>query len=188
MTIFRRRETRNTAAMHVSQRRMDDWTDDLEAGPVVARVPAPLPGNLVLPAARPTEMASMAGAVPLAALTQSPGVHTVEIRTTYTDRAEGFVRSTLPLWWVVAGSAAALVLLVWIIGPLAGKWAFALGWWIASEIGVLSVVSIAVWVTMWWKWHYDSPDAIASRSADARLRMGEKWFERELKRTYGDDK
>jgi hypothetical protein len=41
---------------------------------------------------------------------------------------------------------------------------------------------------MWVKWHRDGPDAIASRSADARLRMAERWFKKELERTYGGDK
>ena len=53
-----------------------------------------------------SEMSSMAGAVPLAALTHSPGVHLVDCRATYDDRATGFVRSTLPLWWAVTGAAA----------------------------------------------------------------------------------
>jgi len=139
------------------------------------------------PDAKPIEMSSMAGAVPLAALTQSPGVHLVELTATYDDRAAGFVRSTLPLWWAVSGAAAAIVLVVWIVGPLSGRWAFALGWWATSELLVIAVTSVGVWAVMWWKWHRDGPDAIASRSADARLRMAERWFDAELHRTYGGD-
>jgi hypothetical protein len=147
-------------------------------GKFVAAAPAPTP---------PPEMGSMAGAAPLAALTQSPGVHLVEVNATYDDRAAGFVRSTLPLWWAVSGAAAALVLVIWIAGPLSGRWAFALGWWVASELLVLAATSVGVWAAMWWRWHRDGPDAIASRSADARLRMAEEWFRRELDRVYGGD-
>jgi hypothetical protein len=139
------------------------------------------------PAPTPTDFSSMAGAVPLAALTASPGTHLVELRASYDDRAAGFVRSTLPLWWAVSGAAAAIVLVIWIAGPLSGKWAFALGWWGASELLVLALSSVGVWAAMWWRWHRDGPDAIASRSADARLRMAEEWFRCELNRVYGDD-
>lgn len=131
------------------------------------------------------EMSSMPAAANLATLTQSPGVHVVELNASYDDRASGFVRSTMPLWWAASGAAATLVLVVWIIGPLSGRWAFAVGWWAMSELGAIALTSIAVWALMWWKWHYDGPDAIASRSADARLRMAEKWFDEELRRVYG---
>lgn len=151
------------------------------AGRFVAAAPAPAP-------APAPEMGSMAGAVPLAALTQSPGVHLVEVNATYEDRAAGFVRSTLPLWWAVSGAAAALVLVIWIAGPLSGRWTFALGWWAASELLILALTSVGVWAAMWWRWHRDGPDAIASRAADARLRMAEQWFTRELNRVYGSDK
>lgn len=155
------------------------------AEPVVARQRNPL----VLPEhSRREQMSSMAGAEPLAALTATPGSHMVEFATNYNDRAAGFVRSTLPLWWAVSGASAALVLVVWIVGPLKGWWAFTIGWWITSEILVLALTSVGVWAAMWWRWHHDSPDAIASRSADARLRMAEAWFNRELARVYGDDK
>lgn len=137
---------------------------------------------------QPAQMGSMAGAEPLAALTASPGVHLVEMAASYQDRADGFVRSTLPLWWAVSGAAAAIVLVGWVMGPLTGRWAFALGWWITSELLVLAITSVAVWAAMWWRWHHDGPDAIASRSADARLRMAERWFDAELERTYGGDK
>jgi hypothetical protein len=80
------------------------------------------------------------------------------------------------------------VLVVWVVGPLSGKWAFLLGWWVTSELLVIAVTSVGVWAAMWVKWHRDGPDAIASRSADARLRMAERWFEKELERTYGGDK
>jgi hypothetical protein len=135
--------------------------------------------------ARQPEMSSMAGAVPLAALTATPGTHLVELHATYDDRAAGFVRSTLPMWWAISGASAAIVLVVWVIGPLSNMWAFALGWWATSELLVLALTSVGVWAAMWWRWHRDGPDAIASRSADARLRMAEKWFSAELKRTYG---
>lgn len=130
----------------------------------------------------------MAGAEPLAALTAAPATHQVVMASSYNDRAAGFVRSTLPLWYTFCGAAAALVLVAWIVGPLTGRWAFAIGWWVTTEILVLAVTSVAVWAAMWWRWHRDSPDAIASRSADVRLRMAEKWFNRELARVYGDDK
>jgi hypothetical protein len=144
--------------------------------------------NFVLPATAPRgEMSSMTGAVPLAALTAAPGTHVVEFQSSYNDRAAGFVRSTLPLWWAVSGAGAAIVLVIWIVGPLSGKWAFALGWWATSELLVLACTSVGVWAAMWWRWHRDGPDAIASRSADARLRMAEDWFRAELKRTYGGD-
>jgi hypothetical protein len=159
----------------------DQVSQGLVRGP--SFVPAQLPSRQP-----PAEMSSMAGAVPLAALTQSPGVHQVELRASYEDRAAGFVRSTLPLWWAVTGAAAALVLVVWVVGPLSGKWAFLLGWWVTSELLVIAVTSVGVWAAMWVKWHRDGPDAIASRSADARLRMAERWFKKELERTYGGDK
>lgn len=145
--------------------------------------------NFVAPIATraPTEMSSMAGAQPLAELTNTPGAHQVIFKASYTDRADGFVRSTLPLWWAVSGAAAALTLVVWVVGPLTGRWGFLLGWWVTSEILVLAVSSIAVWAAMWWRWHHDSPDAIASRAADTRLRMAERWFEKELHRVYGGD-
>lgn len=47
MTIFRRREQTSTAAMHPAQRTQLDWNEDLESGPVVSRVPAPMPSNFV---------------------------------------------------------------------------------------------------------------------------------------------
>ena len=144
--------------------------------------------NFVMPASAPRgEMASMTGAVPLAALTASPGTHMVELRASYDDRAAGFVRSTLPLWWAVSGAGVAIVLVIWIAGPLSGKWAFALGWWATSELLVVAITSVGTWAAMWWRWHRDGPDAIASRAADTRLRMAEEWFRAELRRTYGDN-
>ena len=148
--------------------------------------------NFVAPAAplatrQPTEMSSMSGAAPLAELTNTPAAHQVVFKASYTDRADGFVRSTLPLWWAVSGAAAALVLVVWVVGPLTGKWGFLLGWWVTTEIVVIALTSVGVWSAMWWRWHRDSPDAIASRAADTRLRMAERWFEKELYRVYGDD-
>lgn len=145
--------------------------------------------NFVAPIATrtPTDMSSMSGATPLAELTNTPGAHQVVFKASYTDRADGFVRSTLPLWWAVSGAAAALVLVVWVVGPLTGRWGFLLGWWVTSELLVLAVTSVGVWAAMWWKWHRDSPDAIASRAADTRLRMAERWFEKELHRVYGGD-
>ena len=146
--------------------------------------------NFVPPAAPivkalPTEMSSMSGAAPLAELTNTPAAHQVVFKASYQDRADGFVRSTLPLWWAVSGAAAALVLVVWVIGPLSGKWGFLLGWWVTSEVIVIALTSVGVWAAMWWRWHRDSPDAIASRAADTRLRMAERWFEAELNRVYG---
>lgn len=146
--------------------------------------------NFVAPIATraPAEMSSMAGAQPLAELTNTPGAHQVIFKASYEDRAAGFVRSSLPLWLAVSGAAAALVLVVWVVGPLTGKWGFLFGWWVTSELLILAVSSIAVWAAMWWRWHRDSPDAIASRAADTRLRMAERWFEAELNRVYGGDK
>ena len=46
--MFRRQQ--RPPEMHVSQRRMDDWTDDEEGGPVVSIVRSPMPGNFVPPA------------------------------------------------------------------------------------------------------------------------------------------
>lgn len=135
--------------------------------------------------ARPAEMSSMSGAIPLAELTAAPSTHVVELHTNYDDRAAGFVRSTLPLWWAVSGASAAIVLVIWVVGPLSGIWAFALGWWATSEVAVLAVTSVGTWAAMWWRWHRDGPDAIASRAADTRLRMAEKWFNAELERTFG---
>lgn len=146
-----------------------------------------VPAAAPLARREPTEMSSMSGAAPLAELTNTPAAHQVVFKASYQDRADGFVRSTLPLWWAVSGSGAALVLVAWIIGPLTGRWGFLLGWWVTSEILVLAVSSIAVWAAMWWRWHRDSPDAIASRAADTRLRMAERWFEAELNRVYGED-
>lgn len=146
--------------------------------------------NFVAPLAQrePVEMSSMNGAMPLSELTQTPAAHQVVFKASYEDRAVGFVRSTMPLWWAVSGAAAALVLVVWVIGPLTGKWGFLLGWWVTSELLVIALSSIGVWSIMWWRWHRDSPDAIASRAADTRLRMAEQWFEAELNRVYGGDK
>ncbi len=135
----------------------------------------------------PAEMSSMSGAAPLAELTNTPAAHVVTFKASYEDRARGFVHSTLPLWWAVSGSGAALVLVAWIVGPLTGLWGFLWGWWLTTEVLVIAVSSIAVWAAMWWRWHRDSPDAIASRAADTRLRMAERWFEAELNRVYGDD-
>lgn len=147
--------------------------------------------NFVAPAPlakrTPVEMSSMAGAAPLAELTDTPAAHQVVFKASYQDRADGFVRSTLPLWWAVSGASAALVLVAWIVGPLTGMWGFLLGWWVTTEIVVIALTSVGVWAAMWWRWHRDSPDAIASRAADTRLRMAERWFEKELYRVYGDD-
>ena len=76
----------------------------------------------------------------------------------------------------------------WIVGPLTDAWGFLLGWWVTSELLVIALTSVTVWAAMWWRWHRDSPDAIASRAADTRLRMAERWFEAELDRVYGGDK
>ena len=164
---------------------------EARANPVTVDVPAALAmarrETYVKPAPARGEMSSMAGAIPLAALTASTGAHVVELHASYDDRAAGFVRSTLPLWWAVSGASAAIVLVVWIVGPLSGKWAFEMGWWATSELLVLAITSVSVWAAMWWRWHRDGPDAIASRSADTRLRMAEQWFSAELKRTYGSD-
>jgi hypothetical protein len=171
----------------------DDQLAAIPAGAVTVAEEAPYAGaktrqTLVLPTPAPRgEMSSMAGAVPLAALTASTGSHIVELHASYDDRAAGFVRSTLPMWWAVSGASAAIVLVVWIIGPLSGKWAFEMGWWATSELLTLALASVGVWAVMWWRWHHDGPDAIASRSADTRLRMAERWFSAELKRTYGDN-
>lgn len=144
--------------------------------------------NFVTPAPAPRgDMSSMAGAVPLAALTATTGTHVVQLHASYDDRAAGFVRSTLPLWWAVSGASAAIVLVVWIVGPLSGAFAFALGWWATWELLVVAITSVGTWAAMWWRWHHDGPDAIASRSADTRLRMAEEWFRAELHRTYGGE-
>lgn len=144
-------------------------------------------GNFV-PAVReqtsPT-MGTMEGAANIAALANTPSTHQVQMVTSYADRAIGFRHSTMPIWLAFAGASFALVAVVWILGPLTGQFAFAFGWWVTSEIGVLAVVSLGVWGVMWAKWHHTSPDAIASRTADSRLRMAEEWFNRELDRTYG---
>jgi len=172
---------------------MRDYDDDETPAQLYTRLQREQAArNFVAPAAplakrTPTEMSSMAGAAPLAELTNTPAAHQVVFKASYTDRADGFVRSTLPLWGAVSGASAALVLVAWIVGPLTGAWGFLLGWWVTSEILVIAVSSIAVWSAMWWRWHRDSPDAIASRAADTRLRMAEKWFNAELNRVYGDD-
>jgi hypothetical protein len=54
-------------------------------------------------------------------------------------------------------------------------------------VGVLAMVTLAVWLAMWWTWHRAGPDAIAARQADAQLRMAERWFDHELNRIYGGD-
>jgi len=120
----------------------------------------------------------------LAAITQAPAALSVQIGTTYADRAEGFRRSTLPLWWTFSGATAGLVTVVWVVGPLTGGWQFLFGWYIATLIAAIALVSIAVWAWMWRRWHHDSPDAIISRAADARLEMARLWWRTELERTY----
>jgi hypothetical protein len=179
------------------ERMTRQYDDDAEETPAqvwmqMQAQQAQMARNFVAPAAplarrEPTEMSSMAGAQPLAELTNTPGAHQVVFKASYTDRADGFVRSTLPLWWAVSGASAALVLVLWVVGPLTGKWGFLLGWWVTSELLVIALSSVAVWAVMWWKWHRDSPDAIASRAADTRLRMAERWFDAELNRVYGRD-
>lgn len=183
-----RPEDRPTAPYPSPAQRPVDWVDEDERRLAPSERPAQRPVSYVPAQPKHAEMSSMSGATPLDALTRSTGVHLVELQASYADRADGFVRSTIPLWLAVSGSAAGLVLVAWLVGPLAGRWAFALGWWIASELGVLAVTSVCVWAAMWWRWHRDGPDAIASRSADARLRMAEKWFDKELGRVYPEDK
>jgi Zn-dependent protease with chaperone function len=119
------------------------------------------------------------------ALTESPGSHAIVLKTTYQDRAEGFRTSTAPVWFVATGATAALVTIGWAIGPVGGWWAFLWGWWISSLVVAVALVSLLIWLAMWWQWWRASPDAVASRQADARLRMAESWFNRELERVYG---
>jgi hypothetical protein len=184
--MMARRPVRVEYVVPEAQAQRVTYADQVQAGIVPASLRGP---NFVAmePKPQPTEFASMAGAVPMAALTASPGVHLVEFKASYLDRADGFVRSTLPLWWAVSGASAGIVLAIWTFGPLTGRWGFLLGWWATSELLVIALTSIGVWAAMWRKWHKDGPDAIASRAADSRLRMAEKWFSKELDRVYGGD-
>lgn len=129
-----------------------------------------------------------AAASALAALTDTPSGSSVSIATTYADRAVGFRTSTLPVWLTFCGATVGLVTVGWLVGPLTGAWGFLWGWWLTSLIAALAIVSLAVWLAMWSMWHRDSPDAIASRTADARLRMAERWWNAELFRVYGGEK
>ena len=121
------------------------------------------------------------------ALTESPGSHAIVLKTTYRDRADGFRHSTQPVWWVATGATAALVTIGWAIGPVGGWWGFLWGWWVSSLVVSMALVSLVIWLAMWWQWWRASPDAVASRQADSKLRMAERWFDAELERVYGGD-
>jgi hypothetical protein len=54
-------------------------------------------------------------------------------------------------------------------------------------IAAITLASLFTWAWAWSKWQHVGPDAIASRTADARLRMAEDWFYAELNRMYPED-
>jgi hypothetical protein len=121
------------------------------------------------------------------ALTKTPESHAVIMKTSYADRAEGFTKSTVALWRTVAMGTGGIVLSVWLLGPVSGAWGWKWGAFSVSMIAAITLASLFTWAWAWSKWQHVGPDAIASRTADARLRMAEDWFYAELNRMYPED-
>ena len=123
----------------------------------------------------------------VAELSRTPESHMVVMKTSYADRAEGFTRSTVAIWRVTATGTAAIVLAVWLLGPVSGAWGWKWGAVAVTEILTITLASLFVWMWAWARWQRVGPDAIASRTADARLRMAQDWFYAELNRLYPED-
>jgi len=133
--------------------RVQDHTRRTATGEVVHVQAYDRAPNFVDPGPRPSPPTVYVEAAPLAPM-QPTATSTVELRTTYTDRARGFQLATVPI--ALAFGAGALIVAVagWSVpvlsvGALVTFWLGFLAWWLIG----------------WAIHHIVSPDGVALLSA-----------------------